>query len=179
MGWKNQRHYHRSYQRSQQHLQARSPDKLFDMEMACPTLLQRRIRQEGFKIWYEPGAVVHHWDPSTASGACLILLALGEALGVARTGNWPSILQKLYPLALPLIHLKHWWRAVAQFPRVRKTSGFTMDSLLVAWGLAGLWATGEAIGSLKRDPKAYDRLSEMEVNRWRFVHPEELPWHDR
>lgn len=152
--------------------------KLDDLEtaMACPVIMQSVFRRTGLPPLFTNEIKIRHWDPTTFRSSLHLLWALGKCLGTIRTEKWQAALRVAYSAAFPVVAAKHFSRGFLELLRLRKSGSADWNSLpwLIFW--SALWGLAEAYGSLWPRSKYYDRLSELEVNRWRFAEKPRMPY---
>ncbi len=145
-------------------------DRLSD-DLITPSVLQMSLAAEGHRFYFEPRAVVVHWESSTWSGVWRILTKNGRALGMLRARRWSLPGRILASVANPLLTAHRCLRGMAAFGRTRERS---MVVLLLLAPLSAIWTLGELSGYWCRDPRsAVEGISDVERNRQRFVDPRE------
>lgn len=108
----------------------------------------KELRERNCRFYLEPRARMRHFDVP-GFGFCVSLLYLvGKGFGAKRTQHWNPVLRILYPLAMPLIALMHFRRAVLGYQRAGRDCRVGIHSLLVGSMVFALaWAVGEGVGA--------------------------------
>ena len=136
-------------------------------DMVTPSTLQMSLTREGHRFFFEPRAVMAHWEASRFTGICEILIKNGRGLGLLRARRW-SILQKVFfSLLSPLLMGHRSLRAARTWWRVGERSVMVLLHLLP---LSVIWTGAELIGYWSRDRQTtLLGVSEVEKNRQRYV----------
>ncbi len=142
------------------------------VDMVTPSTLQQSLAQDGHRFWFEPSAVMSHWESSTYGGVKQILVKNGRGMGMLRARGW-SLPRKLsWTLLSPLLAGYRFLRGANTWRR----AGGPVAALFHLAPLAVLWTAGELQGNWSRDRRAaIEGSSEVERNRQRFVDGEREP----
>jgi len=149
-----------------------------EQELAIPSRLQQRLRLAGERLFFEPRALVFHWEGSSHRGVRRILFRQGLGMGFVRQGSARPARKLLASLRAPALAgyralrgARAWWRTRTGSPRVL---------LAVPW-LSLIWCAGEVVGYFTRDADyALRGVSDVERNRQPAVdqdrEPIRRPW---
>jgi hypothetical protein len=148
-----------------------------EQELAIPSRLQQRLREAGERLFFEPRAVMIHWEASSHRWVSTILFQQGRGMGFVRQGTEPLGSKLAASLRWPALvayrsvrGLRAWWRMREASPRVL---------FAVPW-LALVWSTGELSGYWARDGAPLLRnVSEVERKRQPYIaehEPIRRPW---
>jgi len=136
-------------------------------DLITPSTLQMSLAEEGHRFYFEPRAVMAHWESSGYDGLRQILSKNGRGMGLLRARQWSGPQKILFSLLNPVLMGHRFLRAVRSWWRVGDRSALVLLHLLP---LTFLWTTGELRGYWCRDPRdAIEGVSEVEKNRQRFV----------
>lgn len=141
-------------------------------DMVTPSTLQQSLAKDGHEFWFEPGAVMSHWESSTYRGVRQILMKNGRGMGMLRARGWSLPRKLLWTLASPLLMGYRFLRGANTWRR----AGGPVLALFHLVPLSVLWTLGELHGNWSGNRQAAIRgSSEVERNRQRFVDGEREP----
>ena len=144
-----------------------------EQELAIPSRLQQRLRQAGEHLYFEPSAVMLHWEASYLRHVGRILLKQGLGMGFVRQGASPLLGKLRASLLVPGLVLHRTLRGARAWSRTRTRS---LRVLLAIPGLSLIWCAGELLGYWTRDAQQAVRgVSEVERNRQPFIDEEREP----
>lgn len=136
-------------------------------DLIAPSTLQMSLAEEGHRFYFEPKAVMAHWEASDYDGVRQILSKNGRGLGVLRARQWSFLQKVFFSLVSPLLMGHRLLRAARTWWRVGGGSGVVLLHLLP---LSMIWTFGELRGYWCRDrQEAFEGVSDVEKNRQRFV----------
>jgi GT2 family glycosyltransferase len=166
--------YSSAWQRSA--LQRLAPH--LERDLAIPSRLQERLRQAGERIFFEPGAVMWHWESSREAQVRRILFRQGLGMGFVRQGTASLGGRARASLFFPALVGYRALRAARAWRRTRNGSRRVL--LALPW-LALVWSTGEVVGYWTRDARAaLQGVSDVERQRQPFIdeahEPLRRPW---
>jgi len=136
-------------------------------DMVTPSTLQQALAAAGHRFWFEPAAVMAHWESSSLGGVRQILVKNGRGMGMLRARGRGVAWKALRTLASPALAAyrglrgaRTWWRA----------GEGRVGALLLMPVLAVIWTLGELQGYWSDDHQAaIEGSSDVERNRQRFV----------
>lgn len=147
-------------------------------ELAIPSRLQRRLRQSGERLLFEPRALMFHWEGSYHDGVCRILFRQGLGMGFVRQGSAPPARKLRATLLGPALVGYRTLRAARAWLRTR--TGAPLVLLALPW-LSLVWCAGELCGYWTRDADhALRGVSDVERHRQPAIdqarEPIRRPW---
>ena len=141
-------------------------------DMVTPSTLQQSLTEDGHEFFFEPSAVMSHWESSTYHGVKQILMKNGRGMGMLRARDWSLPRKILWTLASPLLM---GFRCLRGANTWRRTGG-PVAALFHLAPLSVLWTLGELHGNWSGNRQAaITGSSEVERNRQRFVDGENEP----
>lgn len=144
-----------------------------DEDLVTPSTLQMQLHDEGHRFYFEPRAVMSHWESSGYRGVTKILLKNGRGLGALRARHWSAGRKLLASLLNPALAGYRFLRAAKTWARVGGCGGRALVHLLP---LTLLWTFGELRGYWSSDfGEAVEGVSDIERNRQRFVDARKEP----
>jgi hypothetical protein len=142
-------------------------------DMVTPSTLQQHLARNGHRFWFEPTAVMAHWESSNYHGVRQILMKNGRGMGMLRARGKNVAWKIMRTLLSPALAAYRCLRGARTRSRVGDNP---FSSLLHLAPLSVLWTLGELQGCWSRDrEKAIEGSSEVERNRQRFVDGEREP----
>ena len=136
-------------------------------DMVTPSTLQQSLAEAGHRFWFEPTAVMAHWESSSLGGVRQILVKNGRGMGMLRARGRGLAWKAWRTLVSPALAAYRALRGAQTWLRVGE-GPFT--ALLLITPLALLWTLGELQGYWSGDHQAaIEGSSEVERNRQRFV----------
>jgi GT2 family glycosyltransferase len=148
-----------------------------EQDLAIPSRLQQRLREAGERLYFEPRAVMVHWEASSHRWVSSILFQQGRGMGFVRQGTAPWGGKVRASLRWPALVAYRGLRGMRAWWRMRETSPGVLFA--VPW-LACVWSTGEMLGYWSRDGESLLRnVSEVERKRQPFIderEPIRRPW---
>jgi len=149
-----------------------------EREIAIPSRLQQRLRRAGERLFFEPRAVMRHWEASYPGAVARILFRQGLAMGVVRRGSSSPLGKVGASLLVPALAAYRAFRGARAW---RRTGSRRLGALLAIPGLALVWCSGELAGYWVRDAgRALRGASEVERRRQPFIdaarEPLRRPW---
>lgn len=148
-----------------------------DRELAIPSRLQERLRARGGRLFFEPAAVMIHWEASSFGDISRILFRQGTGMGHVRHGNSTLPARLLATIIVPLLAGHRTLRGIRAWRRGRAP----WPALLALPVFALVWSAGELLGYWTRDGKAaLAGVAEVERRRQPFIdmtgEPLRRPW---
>jgi hypothetical protein len=138
-----------------------------ERELAIPSRLQQRLRQEGHRLFFEPGAVMLHWEASYWVDICRILFRQGRGMGYIRRGVGSFAGKLIASLLVPLLLCHRVLRGARAWRRTRSGSWRVLAALPA---LSTVWCAGELMGYWTRNGlQAIRGVSEVERRRQPFI----------
>lgn len=133
--------------------------------------LHRTLRERGGRFGFEPGAVLHHWNPSVRLPSFQVWFAIGRYFGAHRASHeqWSLPRRLMYGAAAPLVvlmRLRGHWRATRATNSARRESVGYYGVLAMLIAAVGV---GEAYGYLAGEGDAISFLADFEFRRDRFL----------
>jgi Glycosyl transferase family 2 len=148
-----------------------------ERDLAIPSRLQQRLRQAGEHLFFEPGAVMLHWEASHLLDVGHILFRQGLGMGFIRQGASTLAGKGKASLLVPLLVLH---RALRGARAWRRTQSGSWRVLLAIPILSLVWCTGELLGYWTHAAdQAIRDVSDVERKRQPFVdaaEPIRRPW---
>ena len=142
-------------------------------DMVTPSTLQQSLARTGHRFWFEPNAVMAHWESSNYHGVRQILMKNGRGMGMLRARGKSAAWKLLWTAMSPALAGYRFLRGARTRSRV---GGCSLASLAHLAPLSVLWTLGELQGYWSPDRrKAVEGSSEVERNRQRFVDAEKEP----
>ncbi|HTY63291.1 MAG TPA: glycosyltransferase [Acidobacteriota bacterium] len=169
MGYKEaeERHFVSGYSSAWRCASLRPMAPYLEQALAIPSRLQERMRRSGERLFFEPQAIMLHWEASRLRDICRILFRQGVAMGFIRRGESGFARKAIGSLlVLPLIlhRTLRGWRAW------HRTRSQALRILFVIPLLAIVWCAGELKGYWTRHGRqALRGVSEVERKRQPFV----------
>ncbi len=138
--------------------------------MRADTVLTARLRADGHRFYFEPGARTRHLNVSKPASWVVERFAAGREFAAARLAAAPLARRALFvagsPL-IPVIRLVRIARLVARVDREHRPGWRVLPALAVALVIS---AAGELCGyALGSSPRGARRLAEIELHRERHV----------
>ncbi len=149
-----------------------------ERELAIPSRLQERLRLLGEHLFFEPQAVMLHWEASYPGDISRILFRQGIGMGFIRHGN-SGIFRKIISSLLIFPLLIH--RTLRGARAWKRTSSRSLHILVVLPFLSLVWCAGELKGYWTRNSnRALGGVSEVERKRQPYIdvahEPIRRPW---
>jgi len=149
-----------------------------EQELAVPSRLQQRLREAGERLFFEPRALMFHWEGSSLRSVCRILFRQGLGMGHIRQGSAPLASTLLAALRGPALAGYRMLRGARAWWRTRTGS---LRVLLALPLLSLVWCAGEVVGYFTRDADfALRSVSEVERHRQPAIdqnrEPIRRPW---
>ena len=136
-------------------------------DLVAPSTLQMSLTDSGHQFYFEPRAVMAHWESSGYAGIASILTKNGLGMGMLRARDWSIAKKLLFTLLNPLLMAFRFLRAARTWWRV---GGCSPRALIHLLPLTILWTLGELRGYWSTDDQAaMEGASDVERNRQRFV----------
>lgn len=136
-------------------------------DMVTPSTLQQSLAAAGHRFWFEPAAVMAHWESSSLGGVRQILMKNGRGMGMLRARGRGLAWKILRTLVSPALAAYRGLRGARTWLRAGQGR---IAALLLMPPLAVLWTLGELQGYWSSDHRAaIEGSSEVERNRQRFV----------
>ncbi len=151
---------------------------VLELELAIPSRLQERLRARGKRLFFEPAAVMVHWEASWLGDIVRILFRQGRGMGFVRRGTSPFADRMLATVLIPLLVAHRTLRGLLAW---RREPAAPLQVLAVLPLLALTWSAGELIGYWTRDGEAaLTGVAEVERRRQPFIdmvgEPLRRPW---
>jgi hypothetical protein len=144
-----------------------------ERELAIPSRLQERLRLLVEHLFFEPQAVMLHWEASYPGDISRILFRQGIGMGFIRHGNSGIARKVLASLLIFPLLLHRTLRGASAWQRTHLRS---LRILMVLPFLALVWCAGELIGYWTRNSyRALSGVSEVERKRQPFIDAEHEP----
>lgn len=136
-------------------------------DMVTPSTLQQSLAAAGHRFWFEPAAVMAHWESSSLRGVRQILMKNGRGMGMLRARGRGVAWKTLRTLVSPALAVYRGLRGARTWLRAGEGR---IAALLLVPPLALLWTLGELQGYWSGDHQAaIEGSSEVERDRQRFV----------
>jgi hypothetical protein len=144
-----------------------------EQELAIPSRLQQRLRRAGEQLFFEPAAVMLHWEASYLRQVSRILFRQGLGMGFIRQGASRLAGKLAASMIFPALvahralrGARAWWRTRSRSPRV----------LFAIPLLSLVWCVGELLGYWTRDAEqALGGVSQVERKRQPAIDSEREP----
>ncbi|MFN8222171.1 MAG: glycosyltransferase [Gaiellales bacterium] len=128
-------------------------------ELRGSAFVATRLLRSGASGFVDPAIRMRHFDRPSWCFQFPLFACVGLGFGAIRTRDWPLLARLLYPLAIPAIVARHFWRAHAQ---LRRAEGFPPSRAGVA-ALALAWGLGEGVGALLGPARTTSAIELTEV----------------
>lgn len=136
-------------------------------DMVTPSTLQQSLAAAGHRFWFEPTAVMAHWESSSFGGVRQILMKNGRGMGMLRARGRSFAWKLLRTAVSPALAAYRGLRGAQTWLRAGEGR---VAALLPIAPLALLWTLGELQGYWSANRQsAIEGSSEVERNRQRFV----------
>lgn len=144
-----------------------------EKDLTVPNRLQERLVASGERLYFEPAAVMLHWEASSARDICRILFRQGKGMGYIRCSDANFSRRVAKSLAYPLLIA---YRTVRAARAWRRTNNSSWKVLAVIPFFAVVWCTGELFGYWTHDgAAAIAAVSEVERKRQPYIDEEREP----
>jgi hypothetical protein len=143
-------------------------DSLHDTEY----LLHLEMRQAGWELFQCAEARTAHTNIALWGPALVSCFHSGRCFAGSRAGDWPFLKRIVFALGSPLLPFLRHWRHLNYLKR-SKNRGKRPIFLPLHFLLFAVDALGQMLGNLAGRGSSYNRLCDLEFQRYRFLPPEE------